>query len=50
MHEHLRRQGNRKTLEGTVHPDRNAQFERINAQVARFQRLALLIATAPRFV
>jgi Rhodopirellula transposase DDE domain len=31
-------QGNRKTLEGTVHPDRNAQFEHINAQVARFQR------------
>ncbi len=38
MHKHLRRQGNRKTLEGTVHPDRNAQFECINAQVARFQR------------
>lgn len=31
-------QGNRKTLEGTEHPDRNAQFEHINAQVKRFQR------------
>lgn len=27
-------QGNRKTLEGTDHPDRNAQFEHINARVA----------------
>jgi hypothetical protein len=26
-------QGNRKTLEGTDHPDRNAQFEYINARV-----------------
>lgn len=26
-------QGNRKTLEGTEHPDRNAQFEHINAKV-----------------
>lgn len=26
-------QGNRKTLEGTDHPDRNSQFEYINAQV-----------------
>lgn len=26
-------QGNKKTLEGTGHPDRNAQFEYINAQV-----------------
>jgi hypothetical protein len=26
-------QGNRKTLEGTNHPDRNAQFEHINARV-----------------
>ena len=31
-------QSNRKTLEGTAHPDRNAQFEYINAQVQRFQR------------
>lgn len=27
-------QGNRKTLEGKQHPDRNAQFEHINARVA----------------
>jgi len=27
-------QGNRKTLEGRQHPDRNAQFEHINARVA----------------
>ena len=26
-------QGNKKTLEGVEHPDRNAQFEHINAQV-----------------
>jgi len=26
-------QGNKKTIEGTGHPDRNAQFEHINAQV-----------------
>jgi hypothetical protein len=31
-------QGNRKTLEGTTHPDRNTQFEYINAKVKRFQR------------
>ena len=31
-------QGNRKTLEGAGHPDRNAQFEHINAKVKRFQR------------
>ena len=31
-------QGNRKTLEGTGHPDRNAQFEYINAMVKRFQQ------------
>ena len=30
-------QGNRKTLEGTAHPDRNPQFEHINAKVKRFQ-------------
>jgi Rhodopirellula transposase DDE domain len=29
-------QGNRKTREGTSHPDRNAQFEYINARVTRF--------------
>jgi hypothetical protein len=28
-------QGNRKTKEGTSHPDRNAQFEHINRQVRR---------------
>ena len=27
-------QANRKTLEGRSHPDRNAQFEHINAEVA----------------
>ena len=31
-------QGNRKTLEGSAHPDRNAQFEYINASVKRFQQ------------
>lgn len=31
-------QGTRKTREGTSHPDRNAQFEYINAQVKDFQR------------
>ncbi|WP_174502007.1 ISAzo13 family transposase [Acidiphilium sp. C61] len=30
-------QANRKTREGTQHPDRNAQFEHINATVADFQ-------------
>jgi transposase len=30
-------QGNRKTEEGQSHPDRNAQFEYINATVKRFQ-------------
>jgi hypothetical protein len=30
-------QANAKTREGTSHPDRNAQFEHINAQVAAFQ-------------
>src|SRR5712671_1357922 len=29
-------QGNSKTLEGSDHPDRNAQFEHINAQTQRF--------------
>lgn len=31
-------QGNRKTKEGAAHPDRNAQFEHINAMVAKLQR------------
>jgi hypothetical protein len=31
-------QGNRKTLEGAAHPDRNAQFEHINTKVKRFQQ------------
>lgn len=31
-------QANRKTREGQGHPDRNAQFEYINASVQRFQR------------
>jgi Rhodopirellula transposase DDE domain len=31
-------QANRKTLEGQGHPDRNAQFEYINASVQRFLR------------
>ena len=33
-------QGNRKTLEGKQHPDRNAQFEYINARVQRAMRAA----------
>jgi hypothetical protein len=31
-------QGTRKTREGTEHPDRNDQFEHINAQARNFQR------------
>lgn len=31
-------QANRKTLEGSAHPDRNAQFEYISASVSRFLR------------
>ena len=31
-------QANRKTREGNQHPDRNAQFEYINAQAMRFQK------------
>lgn len=31
-------QGNAKTIEGAGHPDRNAQFEYINAQAKAFQR------------
>jgi Rhodopirellula transposase DDE domain len=33
-------QGNRKTREGSSHPDRNAQFEHINEQTQAFQRRA----------
>jgi len=33
----FRRQVNRKTQEGANHPDRDAQFEHINAEVIRFQ-------------
>jgi transposase len=32
-------QSNRKTREGSAHPDRNAQFERINELVRAFRRL-----------
>jgi hypothetical protein len=31
-------QANRKTREGHQHPDRNAQFEYINAEAVRFQK------------
>jgi hypothetical protein len=31
-------QGNRKTLEGSSHPDRNGQFEYLNASVRRLQQ------------
>ena len=31
-------QSNRKTVEGKVHPDRDAQFEHISGQVRRYQR------------
>lgn len=31
-------QANRKTLEGTDHPDRDAQFRHINEQAQEFQR------------
>ncbi len=34
---HYRRQVNRKTKEGSHHPDRDAQFEHINQQVMAFQ-------------
>jgi len=37
LHElEYRLQGNRKTMEGTSHPDRNAQFEHINRKVAQW--------------
>ncbi len=32
-------QANRKTLEGTSHPDRNAQFEYINEKVKKYQSI-----------
>lgn len=35
---HYRLQANRKTQEGSAHPDRNAQFEHINKQVQAFQK------------
>ena len=35
---HYSLQGNRKTQEGRQHPDRNAQFEHINAQVTKALR------------
>jgi Rhodopirellula transposase DDE domain len=35
---HYRWQGTRKTREGAAHPDRNAPFEYINAQVKAFQQ------------
>ena len=34
---HYRRQVNRKTKEGSHHPDRDAQFEHINQQVVTLQ-------------
>jgi len=34
-------QANRKTREGSLHPDRNGQFEYINKQVMSFQKLRL---------
>src|SRR5712691_9221183 len=39
-------QGNRKTIEGTRHPDRNAQFEHIAARVQAALRHGLLANTA----
>ena len=40
LHEqHYSLQANRKTREGTSHPDRNAQFEHINAKVEEFLKL-----------
>jgi len=35
---HYSLQANRKTQEGSSHPDRNAQFEHINKQVQAFQK------------
>src|SRR5207253_2982834 len=39
-------QGNRKTREGSSHPDGNAQFEFISARVRACQRAAELLITA----
>ena len=40
LHEqHYSLQANRKTREGSSHPDRNAQFEHINAKVEEFLKL-----------
>jgi DDE family transposase len=36
--QHYSLQANRKTREGSTHPDRDAQFQYINASVKRFQR------------
>jgi len=44
-------QGNRKTVEGNQHPDRNAQFEYINARVTDDMRAAqpvISVDTVPR--
>ena len=38
-------QGNRKTIEGASHPDRNAQFEHINDKVKRFQAQGLPVVS-----
>ena len=38
-------QGTRKTREGSAHPDRNAQFEHINAQAKAFQRAGELVVS-----
>ena len=38
-------QANRKTREGGTHPDRNAQFEYINAQVRRLQKRGQPVAS-----
>jgi hypothetical protein len=38
-------QANRKTKEGAAHPDRNAQFEYINAQVQEFQDRGQLVVS-----
>jgi hypothetical protein len=42
------RQVNRKTHEGSSHPDRNAQFEHINAQVKAAQNVYLYSAVSPK--
>src|SRR3989441_571117 len=39
-------QANRKTIEGTRHPDRNAQFAHINARVRAYPRARRLLITA----